>query len=759
MEQNKHFQSKQIRRGGQIICFLILCAAFCSKSIAQIDTTHPQILEGISITTTRPSGESTFSVSNVSRDDIEEKHGNGSINNILDQVPGMVTTSDAGTGIGYSYMRIRGIDQTRINVTINGVALNDAESQGSWFCNVPDFGSHVQHLEVQRGAGTSNNGSSAFGATMNFTTMTPSDKPFAWISSSFGSFQTFRNSVSAGTGLIKNRFSAQAGYSNILSNGYINYSSANLHSAFFSAKYHLFNQKKNHDYGTLQFNLLYGNEKTGLAWDGVPSDSLSTNRRYNACGLYYDNEGNLQHYDNETDNYQQTHAQLHYNFSKRINAIHKVQLRAALHLTRGIGYYEQYKDDAKYSKKYGLAIPDSVRGDAITRKYLDNYFYGGIFNFEHTIKDRYTWMVGGSVNRYAGKHYGTIEWLELNSAIPFGHHWYDGFGDKRQYNVYAKFITDFRYLQRGLPVLTTIYADLQYRFIDYRITGTDDNLLDISQSHLWSFINPKVGVNHRWNRTDRINNEVYFTFSVANREPTRADLTESDSTNRPKPETLYDFEAGYLCRGKNFQASATAYFMYYTDQLVLTGEINNVGAAIMTNAPKSYRTGIELIASYQPCKWFTMKVNGTFSINKIIDYTEYVDDWDNGGQVVNYIGNTNISFSPNIVASDELIFTPVKNFDIAWVTKFVSRQYIDNSSKKEYSIDPYCLNHLQLSYKIHTKAIPEIALFFHINNIFNAQYESNAWLYRYYSDGKEEWMNGYFPQAGINFMGGITLKF
>lgn len=762
--------AKKLLFGAFIIIFFF---SFTSLQ-AQEDTsvTRLILLPATRISASAPSGESTFSVSSINKKDIQSAHGNGSVNNMLDQIPGMITTSDAGNGLGYSYMRIRGIDQTRINVTINGISLNDAESQGSWLVNLPDFASSVESLDVQRGVGSSHNGASAFGASMNFSTLTPAENPFADISSSAGSFYSFRNSIHVGTGLIKKRFSANAGYSNVLSRGFIDHSSAKLHSAFFTGKYNILSEKKNKDYGFLQFNLLYGNEKTGLAWNGVPFDSLATNRTYNSCGEYYDVNGNRKHYENQTDNFQQTHAQLHYKLTRAIADKHYFDFHAALHLTRGIGYYEEYQDDV-FAANYGLISLTNPYGnetvtDAITRKYLDNYFYGGIFSFNHTINDKYTWVLGGTANRYQGKEYGTLEWLQWNAGNEKGWHWYDGTGDKRQYNLYAKFIANLRHRKFEYHKIscshTTLYADIQYRCIDYRIGGFNANLFDVTQSHVWHFINPKAGVNFQWTNPTSydevaIRHEVYFTFSTANREPTRSDLTEAAADKRPTPETLYDFELGYLCSGENFRVTADAYFMYYTDQLVLTGEINDVGAAIMSNVDKSFRTGIELTSTYKPLKWFQWMINGTFSLNKILDYTEYVDDWDTGLQRVKKLGTTDISFSPNIVASNQFTFIPVRNFDIALTTKFVSRQYIDNSSRKEYSIDPYCVTNLQLNYKIETKAIPEIAFYFQINNIFNAEYESNAWLYRYYLGGKENRMDGYFPQAGINFMGGITLRF
>ena len=735
------------------------------------DTT-PTVLPGVQIMwwVQPEQKEAAFSVSSINKEEIQTHLGNGSVNNIFDRIPSMITTSDAGTGIGYSYMRIRGIDQTRINVTINGVALNDAESQGSWFVNLPDFGSKVQQLNVQRGAGTSNNGASAFGASMNFWTVSPSLRPYAELSSSAGSFYTFRNSISAGTGLIKNRFSASVSYSNVMSRGYIENSSAMLHSLYFTSEYRLLNEKKNKDYGRLQFNLLYGNEKTGLAWNGVPSEMLEVNRRYNSCGLYTDENGIVRHYDNETDNYQQTHSQLHYTLGRRIGR-NLINFNATLHLTRGLGYYEEYKED-QYNSSFNLpylmldTLGEESTNDFITRKYLNNYFYGGVFNLMHTIEGSksetkahtYNWQLGGAINRYNGREYGTLEWALFNGGTEKGWKWYEGLGDKRQYNIYGKFIYQLAHNNGTVKGNLDAYADLQVRCIDYRINGLNSSLKDVDQNHLWAFVNPKVGVNYSWGKGKGWMHDVYFSFSTANREPTRADLTDADEGQRPTPETLYDFELGYMLEGQKYNFSVNGYFMYYVNQLVLTGEINDVGAAIMTNADRSYRTGIELVSAYQPLRWFRWEINGTFSLNKILDYTEYVDDWDNGGQIVNHLGTTNISFSPSIIANNEFVFTPVKNFDISFITKFVSRQYIDNSSRKEYSIDPYCVNNLQLSYTINTRPIPEIGLFFQVNNIFNAQYESNAWLYRYYYGGVEQCMDGYYPQAGINFMGGVKLK-
>jgi iron complex outermembrane recepter protein len=771
-KQNKTKQSKKkfqssflLRSSWTLLLLFIMSRGFCQEITE--DSTQHIMLNCVGISWTLPDGEDGFSASSITRSNICDKAGNGSVNNMFDLVPSMITTSDAGTGIGYSYMRIRGIDQTRINVTINGIALNDAESQGSWFTNLPDFGANVQHLEVQRGVGTSNNGSAAFGATMNFSTLTPSLKPYLSVSSSAGSFYSFRNTVSASTGLMKERLSAAVSYSNILSNGYIDRASALLHSLFFTTEYRFLGSAINKNYGKIKFNLIYGNEKTGLAWNGVPSDSLANNRTYNSCGEYFEN-GQKRYYENETDNYQQTHFQLIYDYRKSINGSqyrHILNFDMAAHLTRGIGYYEEYQDDKDFYD-YGLSpfilSADTILlSDLITRKYLDNYFYGGTFHFSHTLffhnpENKITWSLGGAANRYDGKHYGTIIWMQYADHTGINAHWYDGIGDKRQYNLFGT-------LAFTMSDKIYTYVDLQYRCIDYRISGIDDNLTDISQNHLWHFFNPKIGLNYSWEsllkNQKKIEQSAYFSFAVANREPTRSDLTNADLAKRPQAETLYDLEVGYKIHGKKFSVAATGYYMYYKDQLILTGEINSVGAAVMTNAEKSYRTGIELIATYQPVRYFEWKINGTWSANKIINFTEYVDDWDTGIQRVKELGTTDISFSPNIVLGNELIVEPVRDFNISFVTKFVGKQYLDNSSNENYILKPYCINNLQLSYTIHTQPVSEINLFFQINNLFNAKYESNAWLYKYYYNNEECRLDGYYPQAGINFMGGIRLTF
>lgn len=710
--------------------------------------------------------ETIFSATTLTKQNIKENIGNGSINNIFDLIPSMITTSDAGTGVGYTYMRIRGVDQTRINVTMNGIAINDAESQGSWLVNLPDLANSVGSLNVQRGVGNSSHGSSAFGASMNFATLQPGTKPFIELSSGAGSFYTFRNSITASTGGSNDRISAMVSYSNILSQGYINRSDARLNSLFFTSDINLnkknATQKMKH---SLQFNLFYGDEKTGLAWNGVPSYQLEEERRSNSCGAYFDENGNLQYYDNETDNYTQTHYQLFY---KLINAKSGYFLNIGAHLTRGLGYYEQYKDDKKYSA-YGL--PNYIfneevikRSDFITQKWLDNYFYGLQFttgksyllnNKNRDLKKRslLKWNLNGSLNHYDGDHYGKIIWSQYEKSVPQNFEWYFGTGNKIQGNLAGNLAYQWD--------KWTFFTELQYRHIDYKIAGTDDDLLDITQSYQWDFFNPKASISYQWNK-NKTEQSLYFSFAMANREPTRSDIVDAPIYAKPIPETLYDFELGYFLNLEKYRLNANGYFMHYDNQLVLTGQINDVGAAIMSNVKSSYRTGIEIVSHYQPTKYFTWNFNTTLSQNKILDYTQFMETYDENWEFVTMteerLGTTNISFSPNMIIGNEFIFTPVKNFNIGLATKFIGKQYIDNSSNEQFIIKPYTITNLNFSYMFPEFKKIKASLFFSINNLFDARYESNAWLWKAYVDGSEYYEDGYYPQAGINFFGGFRVR-
>jgi len=735
-----------------IFIFILISHVSNLKSQVLDSAIYHELMEVEVLEKAPESLEKTFSATTITRTDVQNNIGNGSINNLFELIPSMITTSDAGTGLGYTYMRLRGIDQTRINVTFNGIALNDAESQGTWLVNLPDLGAIVHSLNVQRGVGMSNNGAAAFGASMNINTLKPNYQPFVELTTAAGSFNTFRNTVTASTGMVKDVVAATVSYSNILSNGYINYAKANLNSLFFTTDIFL-PKKHKKNISKLIVNVFYGNEKTGLAWNGVPSDFLKTNRRYNSCGLY--NKGQ-KHYDNETDNYQQTHYQLFYDYK---NSKKRFEMNIGAHLTRGIGYYEQYKEKKNYSD-YGLTdFQPEEKSDFITRKYLDNYFYGIVFNAtkEFAITEEHVLFLSAraALNNYDGKHYGTIIWGKYLDNLPPDYEWYRGTGNKRQGNAVAS----LGYNYKGWFA----YIDFQYRYINYKIKGTSDKLNDITQNYVWNkFFNPKAAISYTWEKRN-IEHTVYFSFAVANREPTRSDLTDAPFGKTPKPETLYDFELGYTLGMNKFQFNANGYYMLYHNQLVLTGQINDVGAAIMTNVKNSYRLGLELVANYQPVKFFHWKISGTFSLNKIRNYEhsmEVLDSiWEPLEPISTFMKKSTISFSPAVVASNLFQFYPFKNFSVNFATQFVSKQYIDNSQDNQHILKPYCVSNLNLRYDIPKLKKLNLSLFFGINNIFNTMYESNAWIWRALVDGVDNYEDGYFPQAGINFLGGVKVRF
>lgn len=717
-------------------------------------------LEGITIEYTPPTVRTSANITTMSIKQIQKQQGNGSINNLLEWIPSMVTTSDAGTGIGYTYMRIRGIDQTRINVTLNGVTINDAESQGSWLVNLPDLGSYLEEVQVQSGANTAP-GAISYGARIDFITREIPAKPFAEVKSAYGSFNTFHNTISAGTGLLNNRFSALAAFSDIRSDGFIDRAHSKLNSAFLTAQYKLLNKLETKDFGTLRFNLLWGTEHTGLAWNGVPFDSLSTNRTYNSCGEYWTDSGERRYYADETDNYTQTRYQLEYNKkwgTTESKEIH--QLSIAGHLTRGIGYYQEYKDD-KEPSEYGLfPIAEEIETcDFVTQKYLDNYYYGvhANYNGAHRLKGEkfheISWQGGADLDNYYGEHYGNVIWAQPNhvSDFPVDYQWYNGLGEKFQ----SKLFVSFRYLYDKFSLRT----ELQYRFLDYRISGTDDNLIDVTQDYLWHFVNPKISL-HYYLFQKKLKHSFALSFSTANREPTRSDIIEAPAHKKPIPETLYDLEFSYMMHHDRFYVNATLYGMYYKNQLVLTGEINDVGAAIMDNVENSYRMGAELAVAYNPVKFFTWRINGNFSRNRILNYVNFVDNWDDGSQEEEFLGNTPISFSPNVVLANDFTFTPIKRLELSLITKFVSRQYLDNSGNETYCLKPYTYTNLRISYTfLFARFAQELELFVQANNLFNAQYESNGWIYSYYYGNSRFADAAFYPQAGINFLGGIRLRF
>ncbi len=679
---------------------------------------------------------------NVSRQQLEKRNLGQDIPFLLKTVPSVVVTSDAGAGVGYTAFRIRGTDITRINVTMNGIPLNDSESHGVWWVDLPDLASSVSDIQVQRGVGTSTNGAGAFGASVNLRTFSLEKNPYAEWSTAAGSFNTFKNTLRVGTGMLADRFTFDLRLSKVTSDGYIERAWSDLSSLAFSGAW--YSKKKD----ILRLVLLRGKEQTYQAWDGVPGYMLSTNRRYNGIGRYTDEEGNVHYYDNETDNYWQDHYQLFY--SKEFAV--PVWLNLAFHYTKGKGYYEQYKEDQQLTDylldQVVLPAGDTIRTtDLIRRKWLDNDFYGMTGNVRWKLP-RLILNAGGGWNRYDGGHYGTVIWARYFSNGEIRHRWYDNTGIKNDGNVYGKAELSLLPGLRG-------YVDLQLRGIHYTIEGKDDDQRDLTQEHDYLFFNPKAGVMYELSQQV----SLYASFAIAHREPSRYDFKEAPAGSTPRPEMLRDLEMGTSLRKGIMSMEMVFYYMDYKDQLVMTGRINDVGVPIRTNVPRSYRMGLEMILTAQLTSGLSWQANATLSRNKILNFTEYVDDWDTWSQRSFYLGTTDLSFSPPVVANSMLRYRFPNKVEISWLARYVGKQYIDNTSSEERKLDPYFVNDLTFSWDVPVRKIRKLQVKAMINNLFDAKYETNAWVYQYFENNEHKVMDGYFPQAGIHFFAGLTLGF
>jgi len=707
---------------------------FCCSSYAQDTSVHKfsdtLMLDNIEITSIRAADKAPFTKTNLDKEQIAKVNLGQDLPFVLNQIPSVVINSDAGNGVGYTGIHIRGTDASRINVTLNGIPYNDAESQGTFFVDLPDVSSSVNSIQIERGVGTSSNGAGAFGATINLSTNEVNKEKYLELNNSFGSFNTWKNTLKIGSGLLANHFLIDARISRISSDGYVDRATSNLKSLYFSAAY--INEKS-----SLRFNIISGKEKTYQAWNGVPESYLDSDRTYNSSGT----EKPGTPYVNQTDNYTQTHYQLFYNH--KINSLFSYNIAAFL--SRGKGYYENYEAGDSF-EDYNL--PDIINGtdtitttDLVKRLWLNNYFYGSIFSLQyHKNKTRFTF--GGGLNEYDGKHYDIVTWAQ--QGFPKNYTYFNAPAIKKDLNLYAK-------LMQSFGAGFTGFLDLQGHFMNYKINGFEDHP-DMVVDKNYSFFNPKAGIS--FNKNDY---QVYLSFAVANKEPNRDDF-EAGVNQIPKPETLYDTELGIERKDKIFNYGVTFYYMDYRNQLVNTGKINDVGAYTRTNASQSYRAGIELQGGAVLSKWLNISGNISFSRNKIKNFTEYIDDYDNGLQKENLYHNTDISFSPNAVGFAGVNFIPIKNGEINFQSKYVGRQFLDNTSHISRSIDPYFVENIKFSYSLLKKVFKEVDFIFQINNVLNNLYESNGYTYNYISDGKLSVENYYFPMAGINFMAAINIK-
>ena len=696
--------------------------------------------------------------SELTYEDIEKKNFGQDIPYLLSLTPSMVVTSDAGTGIGYTGLRLRGTDITRVNVTVNGIPLNDSESQGVFWVNMPDFATSVDRVQIQRGVGTSTNGAASFGGSINFSTIAaPGDKAHVVIDNGFGSFNTMRNSVQLYTGLLPNRFAFNARLSNITSDGFIDRAFADLKSFYFSAGYF-------GNASSLRFITFSGKEQTYQAWYGVPLVKLHNDRagmekliamdgwsEAEANNLFNSNQRTFNRYlyDNQTDNYQQDHFQLHYSYQPTS----KLLVNSALHYTRGKGFYESFKYNQSFASynfpfsTLNINGEDIDNTDLIAQKWLDNHFYGITFSAAYQHENMHV-VIGGAANQYDGDHFGNVTWTAVNAGLPANFQWYFNQGTKRDLNYFAKITSEL------LPS-TSIYLDLQGRHVYYSINGLHDDQRDLTRSTRYDFFNPKFGINYEFEAGKRL----YASVAVAHREPSRSDFRDADLNMVPRPERLVNYEAGFDWITSNWGLQANLFYMGYRDQLVLTGRINDVGAYIMNNVPESYRAGIELSGRVRVTPNLSWSGNIAISRNMIKNFTEYVDNWDTGLQESFFLGDTDIAFSPRVVASSSIEANPLANLSVILNSRHVGRQYIDNTSNQSRMLDSYLVNDLVTRYRINLKGNTAIELALQVNNLLDASYISNAWVYSYISGQTRDVIDGYFPQAGRHLMAQVRLKF
>ena len=737
----------------KMIYFGFLAMILPKPSLAQnitVQDSIPEILlEEVKLAGLRIDEDQPFSFSNVDKEELASRNLGQDLPIMLNYLPGVVTTSDAGAGIGYTGIRVRGSDATRVNVTINGIPYNDSESQGVYWVNMPDFTSSVSSLQIQRGVGTSTNGSGAFGASINLLTDEVSQKAYAEIANTVGSFNSLKHTLKFSTGLLNNHFEISGRLSKITSDGYVERASSDLKSYFLQAAFQ--------DENTLIKALVFGgHEITYQSWFGVDKNTLASNRRYNPAGEIYDDNGNLEgHYDNQVDNYRQDHYQLHWN--QKIDPYTSLSL--GFNYTYGRGYYEEYKDlwfeqNINFSSDNNFSFlglkPVNIGGSTvdttenIVRKWLDNDYYVATFSLNRQ-KGNTEWNLGALYSSYVGDHFGELIFAHYAPGVSPRHRFYENQGNKKEGNVYAKVNHRFNDRISG-------YLDLQYRGISYTAHGNLKGPEPINVDENYGFFNPKAGLVYTLNP----NNKFYISFARANREPSRADFENGN----PKPEELNDYELGWRFNREKASLLVNFYVMDYTNQLALTGALDDVGTPIRENVGKSSRLGIELEGTFALGNRWTWQPNVTFSRNRNQDFYFQRDG------VLNALGDTHLSFSPAVVAGNIIAFQPSPNWKIALLTKHVGEQYMGNIDSETSKLEAYSVSDLNINYRILPKSLfKEINISLLLNNLLGTKYVSNGYFYTFDDDysipGTITTVEGagYYPQAQFNFLAGISLRF
>ncbi len=716
-----------------------------------------KVTDQIIVSATRVDGKSPTTFTTLNKLALQKQNFGQDLPIALNWTPSLVTTSDAGAGVGYTGLRIRGSDATRINVTINGIPVNDSESQGVFWVNTPDLASSTQSVQVQRGVGTSTNGAGAFGASVNLQTNTRNDVAYADLINSFGSFNTRRHTISFGTGLINDKFVFDGRVSQINSDGYIDRASSDLKSYYLSGGYY---GKKT----MIKAIVFGGKEITYQSWYGVPESRLNNdpaamletaasegwNQEQTNNLLSSGRTFNIYTYNNQVDNYAQDHYQLHvsHRFTESLTA------NAALHYTYGRGFYEEFRYDDDF-ENYGLN--DVVIGgetisstDIVRRRWLDNDFYGVTYSVAYE-KEKLNSILGGAFNEYDGDHFGQIIWAQV-STVPKDYRYYFNNGKKNDFTVYWK--NNYRLSEK-----ITGFVDLQYRRISYVASGKENKQFDFNVDERFNFFNPKVGLTYEASGQQ----QWYASYAVGNREPVRDDFIDAPAGTAPRPETLRNVEAGWRYRKNNLVLNLNYYLMNYKNQLVPTGELNDVGAIVRTNVDDSYRTGVEVEGSIRLGSRISWNANLTLSQNKIRSFNEVMYDYgtnfDEYTEVVTTYTNSDISFSPNVVAGSGLFYVPIKNVEVGLLTKYVGKQYLDNTSNANRSIDSYFTNDLRLTYSVRPSFMRELSLSLLANNIFYTLYSSNGYTYGYLGGATEYRQNFYYPQAGRNYLLMVALRF
>ena len=741
----------------------VLATLGAAAQQAATDTVPTIALSELEVLGTRASENTPVAFTNITGEQLAAENHGLDIPFLLSMTPSVITTSDAGAGVGYTSMRVRGTDATRINITVNDIPMNDAESHSIFWVNTPDFASSVRDLQVQRGVGTSTNGAGAFGASVNMRTQGFARDAFAEVSGSYGSFNTNKETLRVGSGMLGDHWAFETRLSHIGSDGYRDRATSELVSYFGQVGYFA-------DRTSLRFVTFGGKEDTYHAWDGISRDDLKNNRTYNPNGEIKHAGQVTGFYDDQKDIYRQTHYQLIWN--QTFNPMWK--LNVALHYTDGYGYYQEYKN-ARTLKEYGLepvvtAQGTSKKASLVRKKCLDSGFGGAVFSLQYS-GERLAATLGGGINRYTNDHYGNVIWVEnYTSVLAPDHEYYRNNARKNDFNIYAK----------GNYMITSglsAYADLQFRHIGYRMKGDNDKwdwtanpehlqVLDVDET--FDFFNPKAGLN--WQIDDR--SRAYASFAVAQKEPTRNNYNDGPLVKHPTSEKLYDWEAGYEFRTGNLYLGANFYYMKYKDQLVLNGKINEIGELMAENVPDSYRMGLELMAGYSFTDWLRWDVNATMSHNRIQDYVGYVSDYDADSwdemwtQTAIEAGNTTIAFSPSLTVGS-MIALDYKGFTASLQSQYVSRQYLDNFERKEDSLDPYFVNNIDMAYTFKLPNIRSITIGATIYNLFDEKYETNGYSmtsalypggskdnkYTLYSDPR------FYPMAGINMLTHLTFRF